>query len=283
LCSFLYLFGVLPYLHDLALDAEDAIAVKNIINDEAENLCKICVLLVPHISNHTDFDSLRLNPQVDVTYVRVGENIPSCDLIVLPGSKNVISDLLFLKSQGWQEQIQQHCRYGGKVLGICGGYQMLGEKVFDPLAIESSLECIDGLGLLPITTELTANKTLNKVTGTMSLEQQQSDVEGYEIHCGITTRVNSDNLASLVQLNDMKKNTSDGIVSTDNQIIGTYLHGLFDSVQATELVLHWVKPAQHFDQLIDLNKHREQQLNQLATMCKEYINIEQLVAIIKQH
>ena len=195
----------------------------------------------------------------------------------------MISDLTFLKSQGWQAQIQQHCRYGGKVLGICGGYQMLGEKVTDPLAIESSLEVIDGLGLLPITSELTAQKTLTKVNGTMSLNQQQSYVEGYEIHCGITTRIKSEDLPYLMSFNQTDENIRDGIVSLDNQIIGTYLHGLFDSIQATELILRWVKPEQNFDQLIDLNKHREQQLNTLAKVCKEHINIEQLVTLIKQH
>ena len=173
---------------------------------------------------------------------------------------------------------------------------MLGEKVLDPLAIESSLEFIDGLGILPITTELTAHKTLTKVTGIISLNEQQSAVEGYEIHCGITTRIEkterNGELASLITFdqkeintndNNLENDKSDGIVSADNQIIGTYLHGLFDSVQATALILQWVKPEQSFEHMIDLNQHREQQLNKLANVCKEYLNIEQLVAIIKQH
>ena len=117
--------GVLPYLHDLALDAEDAISVKNVVDKAKVN---IAVLVLPHISNHTDFDVLRLNPEVSLEYVRVFDPLPACDLVILPGSKNVIGDLAHLVERGWKEQLQRHLRYGGKVLGICGGYQMLGQE-----------------------------------------------------------------------------------------------------------------------------------------------------------
>ena len=108
--------GVLPYLHDLALDAEDAIAIDNTLTNASVN---IAVLLVPHISNHTDFDALRLHPNININYVAHTQAIPDVDLIILPGSKNVLSDLAFLKNEGWDTQIKRHLRYGGKVLGIC--------------------------------------------------------------------------------------------------------------------------------------------------------------------
>lgn len=279
--------GVLPYLHALSLDAEDAISVKNITHEnttENQNLIKINVLLVPHISNHTDFDSLRLNPDIDLQYIRVGHDIPACDLIILPGSKNVIADLAFLKDQGWHEQIKQHCRYGGKVFGICGGYQMLGDKITDPLAIESSVSAIEGLQLLPVTTTLTNNKTLTKVSGNCCLNNQTHAVSGYEIHCG-ETQFNT--LASVQHFITFSQHPNgllhDGVISEDNQIIGTYLHGIFDDIQATKAILKWVKPAQNLAQFIDLNEHREQQLNQLADVCREHLAMDKILQLVTTH
>ena len=133
--------GVLPYLHDLALDAEDAVALDNKVTQPQVN---IFVPLLPHMSNHTDFDPLRLQANINLQYIKMGESLQGADLIILPGSKNVSADLMFLKQQGWQQEIEQHLRYGGKVMGICGGYQMLGKKIFDPEHIESHVEQISG-------------------------------------------------------------------------------------------------------------------------------------------
>ena len=273
--------GVLPYLHELALDAEDAIAVDNVLAKQAEQVkFHLCVLLLPHISNHTDFDSLRLNPQVNLSYVRVGEKIPACDLIIVPGSKNVIADLSFLTSQGWQQQIQQHCRYGGKVLGICGGYQMLGQTISDPNGIESSTQAINGLNLLAVTTELTDNKTLTKVSGTLTINAKNCPITGYEIHCGVTTNIGD--LTPIVSFDNHPNGEHiDGVISTDGQIIGTYLHGLFDSVAVTELILNWLKPDCKLDSYVDLDSHREQQLNKLADVCRDYLAIDKISDIIK--
>ncbi|MEO9495013.1 MAG: cobyric acid synthase, partial [Vibrio splendidus] len=161
--------GVLPYLHDLALDAEDAVALDNKVTQAK---VKIFVPLLPHMSNHTDFDPLRLQPNIDLQYIKIGQSLQGADLIIIPGSKNVTSDLKFLKEQGWQQEITQHLRYGGKVMGICGGYQMLGTKIFDPHHIESQEDEITGLGLLDFTTTLTQEKTLTQVTGVMTLDEK---------------------------------------------------------------------------------------------------------------
>ena len=283
--------GVLPYLHDLTLDAEDAIAVKNVMatdpaTESVTNIIKIAVLLLPHISNHTDFDVLRLNPQIDLQYAKVTQAIPTCDLIIIPGSKNVIADLAFLKTQGWQEQINQHCRYGGKVLGICGGYQMLGASITDPQAIESSTAYIDGLNLLNITTELTNKKTLTQVSGKLIINQQSCLVNGYEIHCGVSkfNDANSNNSQHVIEfINHANGETFDGILSTDGQIIGTYLHGLFDSVDACQLLMNWVKPENKIQQFINLNEHRELQLNKLADVCREYLAIDKIIDIFSNY
>jgi adenosylcobyric acid synthase len=279
--------GVLPYLHDLALDAEDAITTANVMTNVK---IKIAVLLLPHISNHTDFDTLRLHPEIDLCYVKVSQSIPAVDLIILPGSKNVISDLIFLKQQGWQQQINQHCRYGGKVLGICGGYQMLGKYIEDPQGIESNNTKVQGLRLLDITTTLTNKKRLTQVNGKLSINNKTCTVSGYEIHCGISTVIANDdealNLMPSKPIIEFEQHPNgiqyDGLMSNDQQIIGTYLHGLFDNVDATKLIINWVNPDSHITKFIDLNDHREQQLTKLAEVCKTHLAIDKIQLILAQ-
>lgn len=273
--------GVLPYLHDLALDAEDAIAIDNKVSS-----CKISIAvpLLPHISNHTDFDPLRLNPEIDLRYVKMGERIDSCDLIILPGSKNVIADLAFLKAQGWQEDINRHLRYGGKVLGICGGFQMLGDKIFDPYGVESTAaeygeRAIAGLALADFTTTLTTSKTLTQVSGKLSLAGQQCDVFGYEIHCG-----HSKGAALKTPLiSELSTGTTgiDGFISADNQIVATYLHGLFDHGAVTSAILQWLKKDHGVQAVIDIEQHREIQLHRLADICEQHLQLDDIEKILQ--
>ncbi len=281
--------GVLPYVHDLALDAEDAIAIDNKVTSSK---ISIVVPLLPHISNHTDFDPLRLNPEIDLRYVKMGERIGNCDLIILPGSKNVIADLAFLKAQGWQEDINRHLRYGGKVFGICGGFQMLGKAIFDPHAIESNFadqqeKSIEGLALADFTTTLTTEKTLTQVSGVLTLAGQQCEVFGYEIHCGQSIGNELENpliselsftsgqgLASSLTL-------TDGFISGDGQIAATYLHGLFDHGAVTNAILHWVNKTHGVQSTININEHREVQLNRLADTCEQHLNIDEIEQILQ--
>ena len=273
--------GVLPYLHDLALDAEDAIAIDNKVTSSK---ISIVVPLLPHISNHTDFDPLRLNPEIDLRYVKMGERIESCDLIILPGSKNVIGDLGFLKEQGWQEDINRHLRYGGKVLGICGGLQMLGCKIFDPHNIESTVKdneenAISGLALADFTTTLTPSKTLTQVSGKLSLAGNQCDVFGYEIHCGHSEGIALNN--HLISELTLGNTGIDGFISEDNQIAATYLHGLFDHGEVTNVVLQWVKKDHGVQSVIDINEHREVQLNRLADICEQHLQMDDIEQILQ--
>ena len=270
--------GVLPYLHDLALDAEDAVAIDNNVTDASIN---IAVLLVPHISNHTDFDALRLHPNINITYVRHTQAIPAVDLIIVPGSKNVLSDLAFLKNEGWDQQIKRHLRYGGKVLGICGGMQMLGNTISDPNRVESSLGQMAGLALSDFDTLLGEQKVLSQESAILNLNGQQVACDGYEIHAGISQgkALNKPLIRFNKHPNDFK---TDGFVSDDNAIAGTYLHGLFDNPAATEQLLKWVKPESTIS-AISINEHRERQLERLADMCKTHLNIEQIIKIYQGH
>lgn len=270
--------GVLPYLHDLTLDAEDAVAINNNVTHVTIN---IAILLVPHISNHTDFDALRLHPNINVNYIRHTQVIPDVDLIILPGSKNVLGDLTFLINEGWDNQIKRHLRYGGKVLGICGGMQMLGNIIYDPEGVESSLKSVSGLALCDFETTLTSQKVLSKVTATLKLNNRQTLCSGYEIHAGVSkgNALKTPLITFSQHPNGFK---TDGFISDDNAIAGTYLHGLFDEPNATMEILKWVKPDLNIDP-ISIDTHREQQLVRLATMCETHLDIAQITSIYKGH
>lgn len=285
--------GVLPYLHDLHLDAEDALISSP--SKGANSRLKVRVLVYPRISNHTDFDPLRLHPDIDFDYVSLqtqaasqATHLPAADLLILPGSKNVRADLAFLRQQGWDKDIATHLRYGGKVLGICGGYQMLGQSIADPLGIEDSAGDTAGLGYLPLCTELKADKQLRRVSGELRLLGQKVAVQGYEIHCGesryLIPRLEKTNapLQLIPESTSLAAPTvsfADGLQSDDGQILGTYLHGLFDSPDACQLILRWA--GLNDAKTIDINQIREQQLERLADVLAEHLDMQKLQPILE--
>jgi adenosylcobyric acid synthase len=224
--------GVLPYLNGLHIEAEDAVDRRSWAGlDSAEDRLRVVVPRVPRISNHTDFDVLRLHPRVDLVFVDDGETIPPSDLIVLPGSKSTVNDLKWMERNQWKPHIQKHLRYGGKLIGICGGFQMVGSCIHDHGGIEGDAGSYPGLELMDFETTLEPNKRLEKVRG--KLFDNETTVEGYEIHMGKTTGLDTDRPAVLLG------ERTDGVVSADNQILCTYLHGLFDNPGACDALLHW--------------------------------------------
>lgn len=253
--------GVLPYVMDLHLEAEDGIDQRQI--DKAAQVLKVVVPVLPRISNHTDFDPLRLHPQVDLQFVGPGQPIPPADLIILPGSKSVRSDLAYLRANGWDTAVARHLRYGGKVLGICGGLQMLGEQLHDPLGLEGPAGSSEGLGLLAFSTTLAAEKQLRNVRGRLLLED--AEVSGYEIHAGVTCGEALANAA--VQLDDGR---SDGAQSADGQILGTYLHGLFESPAACSALLRWA--GLQDVQAVDYHALRERDIERLADLVENHLD-----------
>ncbi|ETK20967.1 cobyric acid synthase [Pseudomonas sp. FH4] len=253
--------GVLPYVMDLHLEAEDGIDQRQ--TDKAAQVLKVVVPVLPRISNHTDFDPLRLHPQVDLQFVGPGQAIPAADLIILPGSKSVRSDLAYLRANGWDSAIARHLRYSGKVLGICGGLQMLGEQVHDPLGLEGPEGSSDGLGLLAFSTTLEAEKQLRNVRGRLALEE--APVSGYEIHAGVTRGTALERPAVL--LDDGR---SDGAQSDDGQILGTYLHGLFETPAACSALLRWA--GLQDVQEVDYHGLRERDIERLADLVEQHLD-----------
>jgi adenosylcobyric acid synthase len=266
--------GVLPYLHGLTLDAEDMLPSQRHTHG-AQTQLKVIVPALPRISNHTDFDALRAHPQVDFAYVRAGAPVPSADLIILPGSKSVQRDLAWLREHGWDRAIERHLRYGGKVLGICGGMQMLGREIDDPLGVEGSSGSVDGLALLDLSTELTPEKQLENVTGRLMVDATRAPVRGYEIHMGRTRGAALDR--PMVALDSGRV---DGAISDDGQIAATYLHGVFDTPEACVALLAWagVENAQ----TLDYPALREASLDRLADSFEQSLDIDAVQAIFGQ-
>ncbi len=262
--------GVLPYLHGLFLDAEDGLADARVDKSGGEGAARLRVVapVYPRISNHTDLDALRLHPQVDFSWVGPGQPIPPADLIVLPGSKAVQADLAWLRAQGWEPALRRHLRYGGKLVAICGGYQMLGRQLHDPLGLEGAPASIAGLGLLDMETTLEAEKQLENVTGTLTLPGN-APVSGYEIHMGV-----SRGPALARPSVRLASGRPDGVLSDDGQILGTYLHGLFDHPESLAALLAWagVSDAER----VDLSARREADLDRLADSMAGHMDLARL-------
>lgn len=294
--------GVLPYLHGLHIEAEDSVPKSqssehpqsndNVVGEasrtmrtafalppsahsnaeaqsaEASNAnvlgarIKIIVPVLPHISNHTDFDALRLHPQVDFQFVKINEAIPHADLMILPGSKNVRGDLEYLRANGWEQALTRHLRYGGKVLGVCGGFQMLGRDIHDPYAIEGDAGSSTGLGWLDMETTLEQTKQLKQISGHLAFADAQ--VAGYEIHMGVTTGAALNTPALYLE------SRPEGAMSPDKQIAGTYLHGLFDHKEACAAWLAWagLQTEQHFD----YEQLKNDELDRLADCVEQHLD-----------
>jgi adenosylcobyric acid synthase len=229
------------------------------------------VPVTPRISNHTDFDPLRLHPQVDFQFVGPGDAIPAAELIVLPGSKSVRADLAFLRAQGWDKAIAKHLRYGGKLIGICGGFQMLGRRLHDPQGLEGPSGSCEGLSFLDMETTLMADKQLRNTTG--MLAGSEVAVQGYEIHAGLSEGRALERPALHLD------HGADGARSEDDCIFGTYLHGLFDSPAACDALLAWaglVAPSSP-----DIKALREVSIDRLADAVAHHLDTSKILEIIE--
>ena len=228
-------FGVVPHFADAGrLPAEDALGLKNRYAAEREGGRKrIVVPVLPRIANFDDLDPLRQEPGVEVILAEAGRPLPPADLILLPGSKATIPDLVALKAEGWDIDIRAHARQGGKVLGLCGGYQMLGRVLRDPERVESDIEAIEGLGLLDVETTLTGDKRLRAVSG-LSMPDA-TPFSGYEMHVGAT--VGPDRSRPFARLSE---GSDEGAISRDGNVAGSYCHGLFADDRQRRRLLGWI-------------------------------------------
>jgi adenosylcobyric acid synthase len=211
-------YGVVPWLAEaVRLPSEDAVILERPVRSGAQPV-RIACPITPRIANFDDLDPLRLEPGIDLIMVPPGTAIPDVDMIILAGSKATIKDLAFLRAQGWDVDILAHHRRGKSIVGLCGGYQMLGRSIADPHGIEGETATVAGLGLLEIDTRLAITKTLVQVQGMA----RGARFEGYEMHMGATT---GEGLAR--PFGHRADGSAEGAVSADGLVVGSYVHGLF--------------------------------------------------------
>jgi len=261
-------FGVLPYLHGLQLDAEDGIS-REPAAAAAHGVLRVVVPVLPRISNHTDFDPLRSHPQVELRFVDGTQCPPAADLVILPGSKNVRADLDWLRAHGWEQHLRRHLRYGGKLLGVCGGFQMLGRSIADPHGVEGPAGESAGFGWFDMRTELQRCKQLVNVEGALCLAG--ASVSGYEIHAGQSEGTALDHPAVI-----LRTGRRDGAMSADRQILGSYLHGLFEHPSACAALLRWAGVPQPLD--VNHPALRERMLERLADAVEASLDVPRLLA-----
>ncbi len=262
-------FGVVPFLRSVRdLPAEDAVVLEGAVEKRAGQL-RIVVPMLPRIANFDDLDPLRAEPGVDVMFVRPGMPLPrDADLIVLPGSKATIPDLRFLKAEGWDTDIMAHVRAGGHVLGICGGYQMLGRKVSDPNGVEGSPDEEPGLGLLEVETTLRPTKDVREVVG--HAPAFGVDVSGYEIHAGHSRTEGAGGPFIL------SGGMSLGIMSKDCRVMGTYVHGLFEKAAFRQAFLARLGHGGSTGE--DHSNRVDQALDDLAEALEKHLDLDALYA-----
>lgn len=275
--------GVVPYAQ-LDIDSEDSVAlVQKSRRFDAKKSLDVAIVSLRRLSNFTDFHSLEIQPDVSVRYVMPGDAIGRPDLLILPGSKNTIEDMDYLRESGLEEEILNCLEQGVRIFGICGGYQLLGQKISDPLHVESPRESVEGLGILATETVLQAVK---RTTQVRALHEGQ-ELEGYEIHMGETQLAEGlKPFSVIVEENGSETERSDGAVAYDGQVQGTYLHGVFDNLEWTRNYLNDIRLAKGLepiqDQLISLQAFKDREYDKLAAILRQSLDMERIHKIINR-
>jgi adenosylcobyric acid synthase len=280
--------GVLPWMPDLSLPAEDSVALgsrSKVINLlSSQKRIHIGILKLPRISNFTDFDPLQDEPDVVISYVEMPEQLEALDVLILPGSKSTIADMYFLMERGIYDGVKA---FKGHIIGICGGYQMLGQRVLDPNGIESSIKEATGLELLPVETEILLEKETHQAlaymeeAGLVVAPECNGVLTGYEIHMGKTTHLATPRpFARIFRRGDTSVTIEDGTVSHDGRVFGTYLHGIFENQRFKEIYLNRLRqekgmPQRHGNQKQPL----QDPFDQLAEHLEQHLDIPQLLQI----
>jgi adenosylcobyric acid synthase len=282
--------GVLPFM-DLKIEDEDSLAERFRKKASGGGDVTVEVLYLPHVSNFTDFNIFETQEDVDLKYVMRGDSIGTPDILIIPGSKNTIEDMIYLHKTGLAEQILRAHRSGSIIIGICGGYQMLGDRISDPHGTESSVEAVNGLGLLGIKTVFEPEKTTTQVKATMNTLPGRLEalsgmaVSGYEIHMGQS--ILSEDTKELLKINtelEKQVNRPDGAVKPDGSVFGTYLHGIFDEVAFVRELLNIIRREKGLDDAAStvesFEAFKELEYEKLANQMKAHLDMDAIMEII---
>ena len=274
--------GVVPYFKLDLEDEDGAVDLNKNITDKID----IAIIRLPHISNFTDFDALSIEPDVSVRYVETVTEFKTPDLVIIPGTKNTLGDLEYLKKSGLYNKIREY-EVNGKIIGICGGYQMLGKVLEDPYGVETKLESMEGLDILPIKTVFEEKKITTRVNGIIAKDLINNDtplsIYGYEIHMGKTTLLDEGkSLININKSNNEEANHLDGVVNNKGNVMGTYIHGIFDGVEFRQHIINELRRDKGIEEKVSMPyEHlREKELDKLADLVRASIDMNKIYKIM---
>lgn len=282
--------GVVPYYKDIYIEEEDSVALASKSVRAEQGKVNVAVILLRHLSNFTDFNVLERDSRVHLFYTNNVDELAKADIILLPGSKSTLDDLYELRRNGVAAAIIRARREGATVMGICGGYQMMGQEVLDPEHVEGDIERLPGLGLLPVSTRMTAEKVTRqvrlKVTGKWKTENGKQRTEegfplsGYEIHMGATIPVEG---TSASPLNLLEDGTADGYF-IDDTCMGTYIHGILDNPEFVDLLLHrFAGKLSANAETFDYRRFKEEQYDKLADHVRRHVDMPLVYKILTEN
>ena len=284
--------GVIPYLDQLGIDDEDSVSLQDMPKDSVMRDIHIAVIQTPKISNFTDFDAFTHEPDVNVRFVQQGDLIGNPDVIILPGSKNTTEDLLYLKHHGYADEIKELADRGTPVIGICGGYQMLGEKVCDPLHVESDKDEVTGLGLLPYITTMQGEKNTYQVEFNcknlpfLDMNFSAENLKGYEIHMGETVLTGTaQSLFNIVRRSNAPVDLQDGFINDKHHVFGTYCHGVFDNDHLRRAVINALRKRKGLlplDVKFKYREYKEAEFDRLAAIVRKHFDMKKFYEILRQ-
>lgn len=282
--------GVVPY-SDIKIEDEDSVTTRFKRNSKKNDI-NIEVVRTPHMSNFTDFNIFETQSDVNLRYVDFGECIGNPDMVIIPGTKNTVEDLKYLRETGLEEQIKECAKRGKLVFGICGGYQMLGEKIIDRYNVESDSSKIKGIGLLDTVTEFKKEKTTlqteryisNNLNGYLK-DVSSKLVKGYEIHMG-TTKISDENKLRILfkEIDKSNEKCLIGCSNLEGNVVGTYLHGIFDEIDFTRTLLNTIREKKGLNpvtsEVESFEEFKNKEYDKLADMLRENLDIEKIYKII---
>ena len=270
--------GVVPYYKDIHIEEEDSVSLAMKSVHAMQGKVNVAVVLLRHLSNFTDFNVLERDPRVHLFYTNNVDELEKADIILLPGSKSTLDDLYELRRNGVAGAIVRARRRGATIMGICGGYQMMGQQILDPEHVEGDLEALPGLGLLPMVTRMSGEKVPRQIKFTLS-GSSSDRMDGYEIHMGVTTPVEGETVCPLNRLED---GSMDGC-RVDEKCMGTYIHGILDNASFIDFLL---KPYAHQlteeAETFNYQTYKEQQYDKLADHVRAHVNIPLVYQILTE-